>query len=61
MLYRIEVGLRPGVPDAAGADVKRGIEDLGIGGVASVSVSDVYYIEGDLSPAEAERVAGELL
>ena len=61
MRYRIEVGLKPGVPDVAGADVKRGIEDLGMAGVSSVSVSGVTYIEGDLSRAEAERIAGELL
>ena len=61
MSFRIEIHLKPGVPDVAGDAVTREILDLGVGGVTSVSVSDVYTIEGDLSLAEAEKIAGDLL
>ena len=41
--------------------VKRDIEDLGIKGVESVEVAQVYIIKGGISRSGIKRIAGELL
>ncbi|GAB4347120.1 MAG: phosphoribosylformylglycinamidine synthase subunit PurS [Candidatus Abyssubacteria bacterium] len=58
--YRIEVGLRPELLDAAGESVKRNvIEDLHIP-VDDVRVIRVYTIMTELGEAEVERLRTEL-
>jgi len=58
--YRIEVGLRPKIQDAAGEAVKRNIiEDLGIP-VDEVRVIRVYTIVADLPLKKVEALRAEL-
>ncbi|MBN2311514.1 MAG: phosphoribosylformylglycinamidine synthase, partial [Candidatus Hydrogenedentes bacterium] len=60
MAHRIEVGMKLGLPDPAGASVKRQVaEDLGFE-LGGVRVIDVYTIDADLSGDELERVRREL-
>ena len=60
MAHRIEVGIKQGLTDPAGASVKHQIaEDLGIQ-VDDVRVADVYTINAALSPEELEKVRAEL-
>ncbi|MBI3203574.1 MAG: phosphoribosylformylglycinamidine synthase [Myxococcales bacterium] len=57
---RIEVAVRPELPDARGAGVERTIQSfLGIG-VRRVRTRDVYRITGGLDPREAEKLRAEL-
>ena len=61
MLWRIEVCNKTGIFDSAGEGVKKDIEDLGIKGVESVEVVQVYIIEGDILRSGIKRIARELL
>ena len=58
MLWRVEVCDKDHGFDSG---VKRDIEDLGIKGVESVEVAQVYIIKGDISRSGIKRIAGELL
>ena len=61
MSILVEVGLRPGVTDAAGVATARKIRaHLGIP-VAGVRVRQLYRVEGGLSRPEAEQACRELL
>jgi phosphoribosylformylglycinamidine synthase len=53
--------VKPGFPDPRGEALKADIRDLGIGTVGRVRVSDVYLLEGDLSPKELDIICRELL
>ncbi len=56
---RIEVGTRPGFTDSLGASVARRVrEHLGLS-PGSIRTRDVFLVDADLSPAEAEAVARE--
>ncbi|MBN2283679.1 MAG: phosphoribosylformylglycinamidine synthase [Deltaproteobacteria bacterium] len=58
MIHRIEVGFKDGIRDAIGEKTKRKIiEHLGIT-VEEVKTIEVYTVEGDLSPAQLEELAG---
>src|SRR5690606_10300165 len=58
--HRVEVGMKPGLPDPAGMAVKHQLaEDLGIE-VGDVRVVHVYTIAMDLTPDEVDRVRQEL-
>jgi len=59
--YRIEVAMSPDLRDAAGEALKDDILDLGIESVRSVRTAQVYRLEGDLSRADVERIASDLL
>lgn len=61
MIWRIEIKDKDGVFDAAGHEVLRDIADFGISSVKDVRVVQVFILEGDLSRADAGRVARELL
>lgn len=59
-VFRIEVAVRPELPDARGAGVAQTVRSfLGIP-VERVRTRDVYRIAADLTPAEAEKVRAEL-
>ena len=61
MAFRIEVGTKPDFPDPAGDSLSRRIQsELGIKGVKSARVVDVYTIDEDLPEQEALRAATEL-
>jgi phosphoribosylformylglycinamidine synthase II/phosphoribosylformylglycinamidine synthase PurS subunit len=60
-LSRVEVSVKPGLPDPHGEALKADIRDLGIGTVQQVRVGDVYLLEGDLSRKELEKICQLLL
>jgi phosphoribosylformylglycinamidine synthase len=60
-LFRVEVSVKPDLPDPRGEALKADIRDLGIGGVKQVRVSDVYWLEGKLTPQELELICSQLL
>jgi phosphoribosylformylglycinamidine synthase II len=60
-LSRVEVSVKPSLPDPRGESLKADIRDLGIGTVQQIRVSDVYLLEGDLSQKELETICKLLL
>jgi phosphoribosylformylglycinamidine synthase II len=60
-LSRVEVSVKPNLPDPRGESLKADIRDLGIGTVRQIRVSDVYLLEGDLSQKELETICRQLL
>jgi len=58
---RVEVGLKPGVQDAAGAAIEAEIRDLGIPGVEGVRLVHTFLLEGEIGPDDAQRIARTLL
>jgi len=60
-LFRVEVSVKPDLPDPRGEALKADIRDLGISTVQQVRVSDVYLLEGDLSQKELELICRQLL
>ncbi len=61
MEYRIEVFWRADLPDGRAVDLLHQVAHLGLTAVHEVTVSDLYFLRGDLAPVELERVAEELL
>ncbi len=59
--WRFAVRYRAGFTDAEAEGLKADIQDLGIAGVAQVSVASVYYVSGALSDSELKRLGQELL
>ena len=59
--WTIEVQFKPGVTDAVGDSVLKGIRDSGISGVESAQTGQKYWIRGDLDPAKLETIAHRLL
>jgi phosphoribosylformylglycinamidine synthase II len=60
-LSRVEVSVKPSLPDPWGESLKADIRDLGIATVQQVRVGDVYLLEGNLSHQELEKICRELL
>ncbi|MGD9116241.1 MAG: phosphoribosylformylglycinamidine synthase subunit PurL [Dehalococcoidia bacterium] len=60
-MFRVEVSVKPDLPDPRGEALKADIRDLGIGTVRQVRVSDVYLLEGDFSQSEPELICQRLL
>ncbi|MFQ6100432.1 MAG: phosphoribosylformylglycinamidine synthase subunit PurL [Anaerolineae bacterium] len=61
MDHRIEVFWRAALPDGRVADLLAQVAQLGLDRVRRVQVGDLYFLRGDLSPADLERLAEELL
>jgi phosphoribosylformylglycinamidine synthase len=61
MNHCIEVFWRTAEPDGRAVDLSLQIAQIGIERVQSVRVSELTFIRGDLSAAEVERLADELL
>ena len=61
MQWKIEVGYKPTATDAMGEGIKKDIEDLGISGVDSVKMMQLYMIDGDLSESDVESICENLL
>ena len=61
MEYKIEVKDKPGIFDAVGNGIKKDILDLGINTVRRVQFIQIYFIEGDVSRDEIEKICEELL
>jgi phosphoribosylformylglycinamidine synthase II len=59
-MHRIEVRLKPHIPDARGLGLVKDIADLGIKNVKSASVADVYYLDAQLTSRQLESICREL-
>jgi len=60
-MHRIEVRLKPHLPDARGLGLVKDITDLGISTASSAFVTDVYYLDASLPKTQLERICGDLL
>jgi phosphoribosylformylglycinamidine synthase II len=60
-LLRVEVSVKPSLPDPRGEALKADIRDLGIGTIQRVRVSNVYLLEGELNQKEVNTICRELL
>ncbi|MFP4052515.1 MAG: phosphoribosylformylglycinamidine synthase subunit PurL [Phycisphaerae bacterium] len=61
MIHRIEVRARDGFGNPHADGVHAQIRELGIAGVTGVTSARLYFLFGDLSAEDAQRVADELL
>jgi phosphoribosylformylglycinamidine synthase len=61
VITRIELALKEGYYDADAEGIKQAALDLDVSGVDHVDYFRVFYLNGDLSQAEKERIAHELL
>jgi phosphoribosylformylglycinamidine synthase len=59
--YRIEIRLRAEQFDPRGEAVRRDISDLGIPDIVVASVSDLYFLRGDLRDEDVRTICRELL
>ena len=57
----VEVIYKPGVTDAVGNSVVKGIRDIKINGVKSVMTGQKYVITGKINQEELERISKQLL
>jgi len=60
-MHRVEVCLKPHLPDARGLNLVRDIHDLGITTVSSVRVMDIYWLDADLPPDKLDLICRCLL
>ncbi len=60
-MHRVEVCLKPHLPDARGLTLVRDIHDLGITTVSSVRVVDIYWLDADLPPDKLDLICRCLL
>jgi len=61
MISAVEVSLKSGLPDPRGEGIARGIRDLGIDKDITVRTHDIYWLEGDITPDDLQRIAACLL
>ncbi|MDZ7271300.1 MAG: phosphoribosylformylglycinamidine synthase subunit PurS, partial [candidate division KSB1 bacterium] len=61
MITRIEIGLKADFLDTGAAAITSGLRDLGMTAVACQRALQVFYLKGELSASEKERIAQELL
>ena len=59
-MFRVEVSVKPDLPDPRGEALKADIHDLGIGSAQQVRVSDVYLLEGKIAQKELELICRQL-
>ncbi|RKU23733.1 hypothetical protein C6499_17915 [Candidatus Poribacteria bacterium] len=59
--WTLEVQFKPGVTDAVGDSTVKGINDLGITGVATVRTGHKYWLTGSLNAEVLETIAQRLL
>ena len=57
----VEVAYNPGVMDPVEASVKRGIEDLGVGGVSALKTAVKYVIRGKITDSQLITIRDNLL
>ena len=53
-MHRIEVRLKPHLPDPAGRGLVKDIQDLGINSVTDARIVDVYWLDANLAPEKLE-------
>lgn len=61
MVYRIEVAWNASVPEGRVSNLESQMNLLGVQGVEQVRITDLYFLQGDLSDADVERICQELL
>jgi len=61
MIYRVDVSTRPGNRDARGKRLLLQMEALGIDGVQSISVANLYFLQGDLDVQTVQHIVDTLL
>ena len=61
MDYRVEVFWKAREPEGRAQNLLTEIAGLGVTGIEEVRVSDLYFLRGDLSEADVERLCQELL
>ena len=59
--WTIEIRFKPGVTDAVGDSVLKGIRDSGTSDVQSAQTGKKYWLQGDLDRAKLETIAQRLL
>lgn len=57
----VEVTYKPGVTDAVGDSVVKGIRDMGIDGVKSAKTGQKFVITGSINREQLERISKQLL
>ncbi len=60
-MHRVEVRLKPHLPDARGVGLAKDIHDLGITTVSDVRVVDIYWLDANLTPDNLELICHHLL
>ncbi|MBU2608515.1 MAG: phosphoribosylformylglycinamidine synthase subunit PurS, partial [Chloroflexi bacterium] len=60
-MHRLEVFLKPSLPDARGLGLVKDIADLGITTVSDARVVDIYWLDADLTPEQGDLIGGYLL
>ncbi|RKU09081.1 hypothetical protein C6502_13700 [Candidatus Poribacteria bacterium] len=60
-VWTIEVRLKPGVTDAVGDSVLKGLRDMGVPDVQTAQTGQKYRIHGDLDQPKLEMIAQQLL
>lgn len=58
--FYVEISLKKKFFDAFGNDIKNSINEIGIINVNSVRFSEVYFLQGDVSKTDVEKIAKEL-
>ncbi|MEZ4767692.1 MAG: phosphoribosylformylglycinamidine synthase subunit PurS [Caldilineales bacterium] len=61
MIYRVEVSIKPGEADVRGESLRRQAASLGVTRVQSLTVTDLYFLKGDLDEAAVSRLSNTLL
>jgi len=61
MDFRVEVSWKAGLSDGRAEQLKGQIASLGIVPPEKVSISDLYFLRGDLSPSDVELLCQHLL
>src|ERR1039458_3616819 len=60
-MHRIEVRLKPHIPDPAGRGLVKDIQDLGINSVTDVRGIDVYWLDAHLAPEKLDSICSQVL
>ena len=60
-MHKIEVRLKPHLPDPAGKGLVKDIQDLGINSVTDARIVDIYWLDANLAPEKLESIAADLL
>ena len=59
--WLIEVGHKAGVPDPAGSGIEKDCKHARVKGIKTVQMSQLYRLEGELTPEDQRRVMEDLL
>jgi len=60
-MHRIEIGLKNNLPDARGLGLVKDIQDLGVTTISRVRVTDIYFLDAELTSDELDLICNRLL